>query len=261
MSDAADKGWRACVPAALTLGNAFAGLGVVWLVVAAVHRPDASIADLRPAASMVFLAWVFDVLDGPAARRFGVAGPFGAVLDSLADVVSFGVGPPTLASAAAWIAGDATVKAATAAAALLYLAGATVRLARFTARALDKKAGGDRASPPSDLPFFRGLPSPAAGMMAATGGLLLADLGQQAGGFALAGLMALLAAAMVSALPYVDLPKAWVRRALPRWPLAAPVAAALAFGLAVGLLVLFVPYLASGPLMALRQRRVAGQGS
>ena len=71
----------------------------------------------------------------------------------------------------------------------------------------------------------------------------------------------LLAVAMVSALPYVDLPKAWMRRALPWWPLVAPVAAGLVFGFAVGLLVLFVPYLASGPLVALRQRRAPGHGS
>lgn len=261
MSDTAGKGWRACAPAALTLGNAFAGLGAVWLVVAAMHRPDASITDLRLAASMIFVAWVFDLLDGAAARRFGVAGPFGAVLDSLADVVSFGAAPATLAFAAAWLAGGATAKAATAIAALLYLAGATIRLARFTVRALDKQAGDDRVSAPSALPFFRGLPSPAAGMTAATAVLLLADWPQQAGGFTLAGLMALLAAAMVSALPYVDLPKAWMRRALPRWPVLAPLVVALAFGPAVGLLALFAPYLASGPLLALKQGRVAGHGS
>ena len=259
MSTAKTKGWNACIPAALTLSNVFAGLAVVFLVVAAAHRPGAGIADLRPAALMVFVAWAFDMLDGPAARRFGVVSPFGAVLDSLADVVSFGVAPASLVFAAALLVGGGALQTATIVAALLYLAGVTVRLARFTARALDQDVAGDQA--PAVLPFFRGLPSPAAGMMVATGVLLLADLESLAGTAALAGLMVLLAVAMVSALPYVDLPKAWMRRALPWWPLVAPVAAGLVFGFAVGLLVLFVPYLASGPLVALRQRRAPGHGS
>ncbi len=48
---------------------------------------------LAAAAGLVGLAAVFDVLDGPMARRKGIDGDFGANLDSLADLVSFGAAP------------------------------------------------------------------------------------------------------------------------------------------------------------------------
>ncbi len=261
MIDAANKRWRACVPAALSLGNAFAGLGVVWLVVTAMRRPDAGIADMRPAALMVFVAWIFDVVDGPAARRLGAVSRFGAALDSLADLVSFGVAPATLTFAAAWLAGDTSLATAMAVASLLYLAATAIRLARFTVHATSEDAGSDRASAAFGLPFFCGLSSAAAGMMVATVVLVVADLGQRVGISALAVSMVVLAAAMVSALPYVDLPKAWMRGALPWWPLAAPAIVGLAFGPGIGLLVVFAPYLASGPLVALMRRRKADHGS
>lgn len=50
-------------------------------------------AELDWAVSLVLLAAVFDAVDGPLARSRGTEGLFGANLDSLADVVSFGVAP------------------------------------------------------------------------------------------------------------------------------------------------------------------------
>lgn len=48
---------------------------------------------LRVAVGLIIVSAVLDALDGPVARRLGTAGPFGADLDSLADVVAFGVAP------------------------------------------------------------------------------------------------------------------------------------------------------------------------
>lgn len=48
---------------------------------------------LRHAALLVLLAAVFDLLDGQVARALGVTSPLGKDLDSLADLVSFGVVP------------------------------------------------------------------------------------------------------------------------------------------------------------------------
>lgn len=45
------------------------------------------------AAAMIFVAAVFDFLDGFAARLLDAKSPIGAELDSLSDVVSFGVAP------------------------------------------------------------------------------------------------------------------------------------------------------------------------
>ena len=49
--------------------------------------------NLLLAAGLVALAAVFDILDGPMARRVGTEGVFGTNLDSLADLVSFGAAP------------------------------------------------------------------------------------------------------------------------------------------------------------------------
>src|SRR4051794_210527 len=70
-------------PNAMTSGNLAAGfLGVV-----AVSK------DLRLVLALVILAALFDSLDGFIARRSGADGDFGANLDSLADLVSFGIVP------------------------------------------------------------------------------------------------------------------------------------------------------------------------
>src|ERR1700743_3083502 len=50
-------------------------------------------ADWHTAVACVVLAMIFDMLDGRAARMFGADTRFGAQLDSLGDLVSFGVGP------------------------------------------------------------------------------------------------------------------------------------------------------------------------
>ncbi|MCC6401361.1 MAG: CDP-alcohol phosphatidyltransferase family protein, partial [Flavobacteriales bacterium] len=53
----------------------------------------ASQGQLTAACWLVFAAAVFDVFDGLAARALGGGSPLGAQLDSLADLVSFGVAP------------------------------------------------------------------------------------------------------------------------------------------------------------------------
>ena len=57
----------------------------------------ASQGQLTIACGLIFLAAVFDVFDGLAARALGGGTPLGAQLDSLADMVTFGVAPGVLA--------------------------------------------------------------------------------------------------------------------------------------------------------------------
>ena len=69
----------------LTLGNLSAGFLAALEVIE---------ADLAEAAALIALAALLDALDGPAARRGrGGASEFGAGLDSLADLISFGMVP------------------------------------------------------------------------------------------------------------------------------------------------------------------------
>ena len=52
--------------------------------------------ELTLAGVCIFIGYVLDALDGEAARRLGVTSDFGVQLDSLTDMVIFGVGPSVL---------------------------------------------------------------------------------------------------------------------------------------------------------------------
>ncbi len=94
------------------------------------------------------LALVMDTLDGRIARRSGTASPLGQELDSLADVVSFGVAPAAMAFAAGMRGGwDALC--------LIYFVGCGIsRLARYNVTA----AG--LSGPSGKVTHFEGLPIP-----------------------------------------------------------------------------------------------------
>ena len=99
------------------------------------------------AAMAVFVAGVFDALDGRVARLTHTQSPFGAEFDSLADMVSFGAAPALVIYE--WALKDMGRMGWVAA--FVYCACAALRLARFNTNigVIDKR-------------FFQGLPSPAA---------------------------------------------------------------------------------------------------
>jgi CDP-diacylglycerol--serine O-phosphatidyltransferase len=187
--------------------------------------------DARRAAILLIACVMFDGLDGALARRLGVASPFGAQMDSLADMCSFGLAAPVVVYAS--LAGRVPTPAAAVACALV--AGcAAIRLARFNVS-------------PKDGRFFCGVPTTMAAAVLALAVLIGLPL---PGGWQLVG-VALLAFAMVSSFPYAKLARL-VK--LPPWLYLLPVTGALVdirltFGLAV------VAYLASGPVVWLHQRR------
>jgi CDP-diacylglycerol--serine O-phosphatidyltransferase len=82
----------------LTLGNAACGVAGVFCAMAYVATP--SLAYFMAAAAFAPAAFVFDVLDGRVARSRQQHSALGRELDSLADVISFGVAPAALAFAA-----------------------------------------------------------------------------------------------------------------------------------------------------------------
>ena len=109
-------------------------------------------ANWPAAVAAIIFAMLFDMLDGRAARFLGADTRFGAQLDSLADLVSFGVAPGVLVfmwslsrmGNAGWIA------------ALIFCACSAIRLARFNVQSVR-----DEGSSPAN-PYFTGLPTPAA---------------------------------------------------------------------------------------------------
>lgn len=74
-----------------TLGNAVCGTGALFSTMSFLSSGD--IAHIYFAAALVFAALVFDVLDGRIARWRQKSSAMGRELDSLADVISFGVAP------------------------------------------------------------------------------------------------------------------------------------------------------------------------
>lgn len=79
---------RQHIPNLLTLGNLACGVIAIILI--------ATRFDETLGVFLLFLAAIFDVFDGAIARKLGVSGELGKQLDSLADVVSFGVAPSVI---------------------------------------------------------------------------------------------------------------------------------------------------------------------
>lgn len=111
----------------------------------------------------IMLAALFDGLDGRVARLLRGTSRFGAELDSLADVVNFGVAPPIMVFL--WAFGqdmDPSLKAIRGIAwalAMLYCSCMALRLARFNTM-LDEKAAN-----PAWAYFFTGVPAPGGAFM------------------------------------------------------------------------------------------------
>jgi len=108
------------------------------------------------AMTFMIAAMILDMLDGRAARMLGADSRFGAQLDSLADLVSFGVAPGIIMymwslremGNGGWII------------ALIFCACAAIRLARFNVESV-RDEGATKGNP-----YFTGLPTPAAACMA-----------------------------------------------------------------------------------------------
>jgi len=130
----------------ITLGNAAAGMSAIMLCLAYVEARDR--ATMWTALVLLPIAMVCDVLDGSVARWRHKSSPYGADLDSLADIVSFGVAPAVLGFALGMRGGwDGVV--------LVYFVACGIsRLARFnaTAEALMTDKG--------KVAYFEGTPIP-----------------------------------------------------------------------------------------------------
>ncbi|HME38819.1 MAG TPA: CDP-diacylglycerol--serine O-phosphatidyltransferase [Steroidobacteraceae bacterium] len=77
-----------------TLGNAICGTASVFSTITYVQTEADS--HIYFASALIFLALVFDVLDGRIARWRQTASAMGRELDSLADMISFGVAPAVI---------------------------------------------------------------------------------------------------------------------------------------------------------------------
>ena len=168
----------------------------------------------QAAVVAIVIAAVLDTLDGRIARLLGLESKFGAQLDSLADLVSFGIAPAVLVymwtlyhgGGAGW-----TI-------ALVFCACCAVRLARFNAQS-------DRAEDDTAPEHFTGVPAPAAACLILLP-MLLSFQGPAAwlrDPFFNGGWIAFNSLLMVSRLPTMSLKNMYVPKRL-----AAPVVAVAA---------------------------------
>lgn len=207
----------------LTLANVLCGfVAIFWASLPANADFPFSWTPLTFAALAIFAGMIFDGFDGRVARMTNSTSAFGAQLDSMADMVTFGVAPafiaiklidpgvPYISNSADHLFGRAALIAA-----LIFVACAALRLARYTVSANEKQA--------VDPSVFTGLPSPgAAGTVAAL--ILLhqhililfgpdstPDWFIQTARYAMIGIVLLTALAMVSKLPYTHFMNRYLR--------------------------------------------------
>ncbi len=168
------------LPSTFTVGTIFAGF---YALISTLH------GDYGPAAVAIGIAVVLDGLDGRIARLAGATSDFGVQLDSLADVISFGLAPAVLVYA--WGLEDLGNFARVAA--FVFLICGAMRLARFNIQ-----VGG--------LRHFAGLPIPAgAGMIAATVHLFGDPTDSAVFKYALIAMVYLVALLMISTIRYPSL--------------------------------------------------------
>ena len=167
------------LPNLLTTGALFAGFSAII---------QATNDKFELAAVLIFVAMVFDGLDGRVARMTNTTSDFGVEYDSLSDMISFGLAPALVVYEWAlhsmgklgWLV------------AFVYAVSAALRLARFNTHAsLDKKC-------------FQGLPSPSAAALLASFIWVINDYNMDPADFRVVMLMLTLVAAilMVSNVPY-----------------------------------------------------------
>jgi CDP-diacylglycerol--serine O-phosphatidyltransferase len=180
------------VPGAFTSGSLFFGL---WSII------EATRGELERAAWFIVIAGVMDLLDGRVARMTRTDTAFGAELDSLVDVISFGVAPALLLYFYQFNRGEWAWLLCFA-----YVWATATRLARFNV----EQAGHAKS-------HFFGLPAPSAGGTLATfvpfagTPFFQEHLAGLPWPLLLAMLMVFLSLLMVSHVPYPTVPRIGIR--------------------------------------------------
>jgi CDP-diacylglycerol---serine O-phosphatidyltransferase len=227
---------RTIVPSFFTLMNLFCGFAALIQIYE---------GQLLYGAWLIVFAGLFDALDGFMARITKSTSSFGIELDSLSDVVSFGVAPGFLLYA--FTLSDISALAIIIVCALPALCGA-VRLARFNLEAKD-----------NDSDFFKGLPIPAHAMMLVgfyltfRNNLSFFDVFEYGINSILIPMMIILSLLMVSTVPFDKIPrfgKKYARRHRSGIFLFTGYLLAILFLQEIGLLVVFVVFIGKGLIMS-----------
>lgn len=153
--------WLKYVPNTLTLCNSLCGFAaILWTLRAyekGMQQPENALGVFAVSALVICFAMVFDALDGFAARLFNAASMHGLQMDSLSDMVTFGVAPATLVAIMTHSLRDWELKTAQEimvySLCSIYLGCAALRLATYNVHAILERKSSEK---------FSGLPSPGA---------------------------------------------------------------------------------------------------
>ncbi|MES1176290.1 MAG: CDP-diacylglycerol--serine O-phosphatidyltransferase [Myxococcales bacterium] len=150
------------LPNLITLGSVFCGFNAIRIVAKEAPTED----DVYRAAVLLIFAMLFDLMDGRVARMTKTQSAFGLQLDSLADIISFGLAPALLVYK--WVLHREPIPGILTA--FMFVSCAAIRLARFNV--LSSSSTGAPTKPGK---YILGLPSPpAAGVLIS---LMLANHG------------------------------------------------------------------------------------
>ncbi len=196
------KYWYKMIPTSLTLGNSLCGFGAILYTLNA-YAPEQGeeISELLAVSAWLIIgAMIFDMLDGWTARTLKAISPHGLQMDSLADMVTFGVAPAVVVAVMAhtnelawlpyrWVWALCAV----------YLGCTALRLALYNVNVADEVTTVD----------FRGLPSPGAAAAVSSVVILYSHPGYEDSYILTAELLpfyaAVLGILMVSSIPYLHI--------------------------------------------------------
>ena len=149
----------------MTIGNGICGFLALAVLAGLWLEPGAAAGGLDHDTLVTCLllygiGMVFDVLDGPVARRFGSSG-LGSTLDTISDTITFGLLPAMLLIAS--LHGETGWRGPVIVAATLYVVTTALRLARHAKHEADERARAVRSGTAPERGEFSGMPSPAGG--------------------------------------------------------------------------------------------------
>jgi CDP-diacylglycerol--serine O-phosphatidyltransferase len=161
--------WYRHIPNALTLGNSLCGFASI-LNTLRVYEKGANVPEvLAVSAWLIVGAMIFDMLDGWTARLLNAFSDHGMNMDSLADMVTFGVAPAVMIAVLAQTSKQLLSYQLVWILCAIYLGCAAIRLATYNVKALNKES----------TKGFDGLPSPGAAAALVTLVILFADAKQE----------------------------------------------------------------------------------
>jgi len=249
----------AVFPTLCTLGNALCGFAAIFYAGRSGVATPGAWSPLTTASVLVFAGMIFDMLDGRLARLTNSSSDLGEQLDSMADMVTFGVAPAFMAcqlvvgETVPFLSedGDVLYNRVGLVIAGLYVACAALRLARFNVESLSAELKEHLA--------FHGLPTPgAAGTVVSMIVLHQHFLSHRptdhwttlAASFGLVAVLLICALMMVSRVRYVHVLNRYVKG---RAPLSYVVMGVVVLGLLlvrpqISIAIAFTLYALSGPL-------------